>query len=627
MNKLLSIFLLILVSTPSSHARLFDRIDSVIYQSFNDRIVARLIDANYDNLYIQINVKNGLDENSFSETLKRFHSQGFRSSIYKTAQYTNITVIVDSSLAMENITEILQLTTDNIVAESLELTLLGKINQQRLLGVLNKHFNKVNLIYENAAEDIPENWLVLNNESIDKQGIDWKIALLGNLLHCYKEGIAPAFIYSEQDTLCKKDLADNGVVTDKTVASIKETLLNAIELSLNTPAGGLDYIARFKSEKQLDLATEFIKELPNLSNDSILEYYYQISKNGQLEKEEQVASTEVSHYTFPDNYFVTTHVYKEASELVKIEIQIEDIQLCNYVDCTSLLNEQWLTLKRLDKTHNIEIMSTKRHLTSLLIKLKRDVLEPLVASKLMAQENIQLTIYGQTIESLFDDTFKLLAEMPKNKDIGVKANKTPIITFNTNQSYDIQYYWQLGILPGDPHWAESELLYFALLNIFHNKQFEIDVQKINSLVNTGIKSELITSTVSADFRISTNIINEQDTLSSNDHILSPILLYIHTINPLQFEQEKQALANNLQLLNDEFKENILNDTFKLKNYKNQLIDAIQELEFATYKSFLETVVSIAPLTFSVKELEKGKNDILLQKTKNKDNYHLQQINP
>lgn len=595
MRKLLLITFLILCF-PSKAADFYTSIKSNLLEVIADGFQIQLIDANISSHYILLQAS-GSDE--LEETFLALKNDLSRGGLKVTYTNSNVHQSLMLKLPKEqldsHIEKLLQSLSSNKLS-SVELIVFGGINQQRLLGVINRQFNASNFeITTDITEGYSKNLFALPSLSEDPLKThqnDWLIGLTAGLFNCsYIENERINFYYFQQQFWCK-DYSPSNSLTDKEVADLKDKLYSDIQLSLDTPEGFLNYIGSFKSEHRLELSQLFFNRLPSISIDSILEYHYKKILNVPPMSDYSSAELEsASAYQLPASYKIKSQLISNNSKVVKFDLAINSTFTCVHLNCASLAGLPYIKYSVSDNAHLFSMRYPSAHETTVINELNKVLFIPLSTSNRIAQENLLVSLRGGFLLEAYDDSFKLMSKLPLvNVDMNPHATKFSekiTIKFKISNDKKSRISVYLNSVPGGQYWEESELMYFILLSWSKGIGNDIHVNKSNTLINTDLSGLVYLEVDNSPLFIE---IDNTDTAQTEKIIQETIYFlgdFPKNISRNDFVELKKNIITNLSLLEADNKALLqISHLFDLDKPSDLLIQRLENLSYEQFKSFL-----------------------------------------
>ena len=595
MRKLLLITILILCF-PSKAADFYTSIKSNLLEVIADGFQIQLIDANISSHYILLQAS-GSDE--LEETFLALKNDLSRGGLKVTYTNSNVHQSLMLKLPKEqldsHIEKLLQSLSSNKLS-SVELIVFGGINQQRLLGVINRQFNASNFeITTDITEGYSKNLFALPSLSEDPLKThqnDWLIGLTAGLFNCsYIENERINFYYFQQQFWCK-DYSPSNSLTDKEVADLKDKLYSDIQLSLDTPEGFLNYIGSFKSEHRLELSQLFFNRLPSISIDSILEYHYKKILNVPPMSDYSSAQPEsASAYQLPASYKIKSQLISNNSKVVKFDLAINSTFTCVHLNCASLAGLPYIKYSVSDNVHLFSMRYPSAHETTVINELNKVLFIPLSTSNRIAQENLLVSLRGGFLLEAYDDSFKLMSKLPLvNVDMNphtTKSSEKITIKFKISNDKKSRISVHLNSVPGGQYWEESELMYFILLSWSKGIGNDIHVNKSNTLINTDLSGLVYLKVDNSPLFIE---IDNTDT-EQTEKIIQETIYFLgdfpKNISRNDFVELKKNIITNLSLLEAENKALLqISHLFDLDKPSDLLIQRLENLSYEQFKSFL-----------------------------------------
>ncbi|WP_018624316.1 hypothetical protein [Kangiella aquimarina] len=595
MRKLLLITFLTLCFS-SKAADFYTSIKSSLLEGISDGFHIQLIDANISSHYVLLQAS-GSDE--LKETFLTLKNELSRSGLKVT--YTNS--IVRQSLILKlpkelldsHLEKLLQRLSSNKLS-SVELIVFGGINQQRLLGVINRQFNASNFNITTDNEVLASRNLIAlpasSEEPLEAQQNDWLIGLTVGLFNCsYIDNGYINFYYFQQQFWCK-DYSPNHSLTDKDVADLKDKLYSDIQLSLDTPEGFLNYIGSFKSERRLELSQLFFNRLPSISIDNILEYHYKKILNVPPTSDSLGSDIEfASVYQLPGSYKVKSQLVSNNSKVVKFDLAIDSSFTCVQLNCASLAGLPYIKYSASDKVHLFSMRYPSAHETTVINELNKVLFIPLSTSNRIAQENLLVSLQGGFLLEAYDDSFKLMSKLPlvnahMNTYAGIPSQNTTLaFTINNDNKSRISVF--LNSVPGGQHWEESELMYFILLSWSKGASNRFQVHKSNTLVNTELSENVYLEADNSPLFIDIDNTDTEQTEQMIQEALNFLGDFPEKLSRNDFVDFKKSIITNLSLLEADNKALLqVSHLFDLEKPSGLLIQRLENLSYEQFKAFL-----------------------------------------
>ncbi|MBD3668488.1 MAG: hypothetical protein HUJ16_11035 [Kangiella sp.] len=595
MRKILLITLLILCF-PSKAADFYTSIKSNLLEVIADGFQIQLIDANISSHYILLQASGSDELEETFLTLKNDLSRGGLKVTYTNSNvHQSLMLKLPKEQLDSHIEKLLQSLSSNKLS-SVELIVFGGINQQRLLGVINRQFNASNFeITTDITEEYSKNLFALPSLSEDPLKThqnDWLIGLTAGLFNCaYIENERINFYYFQQQFWCK-DYSPSNSLTDKEVADLKDKLYSDIQLSLDTPEGFLSYIGSFKSEHRLELSQLFFNRLPSISIDSILEYHYKKILNVPPMSDYSSAELEsASAYQLPASYKIKSQIISNNSKVVKFDLAINSTFTCVHLNCASLAGLPYIKYSVSDNAHLFSMRYPSAHETTVINELNKVLFIPLSTSNRIAQENLLVSLRGGFLLEAYDDSFKLMSKLPLvNVDMNPHATKFSekiTIKFKISNDKKSRISVYLNSVPGGQYWEESELMYFILLSWSKGIGNDIHVNKSNTLINTDLSGLVYLEVDNSPLFME---IDNTDTAQTEKIIQETIYFlgdFPKNISRNDFVELKKNIITNLSLLEADNKALLqISHLFDLDKPSDLLIQRLENLSYEQFKSFL-----------------------------------------
>jgi|GEM_PF-2201979 len=605
---------LLLFSFCSKAADVYTSIKSSLYETISSGFNVQLIDANLPGHYLLIHVKSHSKlESEFTEFEYNLTGQGYQ--VNYSTNSTNHYLVV--KLPRENIDTTLQqfLTQFNkkeIVG--IELVILGSINQQRLLGVINRLYKSSDLVLSEPDLSIIEQYNISLRQaapdSPQASNYDWKLSLATALFSCdYLHNGAVRFNYFSQTLSCD-DYMPNASLTDKEVANLKDSLHSSIQLSVETPESFIQYISSFQSERRLDESQAFFANLPNLSIDSILSYHYKRILNVQDTTVSSPTESETfPTYQFPSQYKVKSDLLKKNSKAISFVISIQNPQTCIQLNCQSLSSLSYIEYTHTSDTHTFSIRFSSENETSIIDGLNKVLFIPLSTSPMIAQEDIVLSLYGGFLLEAYDDSFNLLASLPlvshALSDSDRHRSKDNHVKFYLEKSCQCKVVLEIPAVPAGELWEESELFYFILFNKLKKYEPKLEIMKANTMVQMSMPWRIYIEPDGSPIVIEYDSSNIEDIERVIRAVTQEVAAMSDTLSRDQFVAYKNGLKTNLGLLDsDEDELRHIAQLFDLDSPAMLLINRVDSLSYEQFQAYLNNSLPYSPVTISTnRELE------------------------
>lgn len=621
MRKLITTFFILLFCFPANSADLFTSVKSSLSETIDDGLQIQLIDASISSHYILIQTNATTEsEYAFLSLSREFTHQGFQYSYISNTYFHQLMIKLPKEAvdgALEQLLEHLSTTK----LSSMDLIVLGSINQQRLLGIINRQFNTKKLIFEAATSDAnPQSNLTMLSPLETVQGLDtvqgnqqpssWMVALSAALINCsYRNDSGVSFYYQQQQFSCN-NYSPNQSLTDKEVANLKDRLYSDIQLSIASPEGFLAYIGSFKSDRRLELSQSFYNTLPSLSIDSILEYHYKKILNVQLESETTKSSlSNVSVYNLPPDYRVKSYFAPDNSKVVRFDLAIDSSYACIQLNCASLAALPYIKYSSSEDMHLFSMVYPAEHETTVISELNKVLFIPLSTSSRIAQEHVQVTLKGGYLQEAYDESFKLMAKLSL---VNVSLNKP---NFNINQRETLNFHIskehsskvtiELSAVPGGEHWEESELYYYILASEIQELDSDTRVNKANTLVSFLLSSNIFLKVNSSPVYVDFGFKAPSEVEDLLEALMEVIGKLPKEISRDEFVKYKKGIITNLSLLNGDNEATLhISQLYDLDAPHQRLIQRIQNLSYEQFKAYLTQKLGFKTITITTnQELE------------------------
>lgn len=606
------LFCILLFSAVCSNAAdPYTSVKSSLYETISTGFNVQLIDANISGHYILFQIQSESDiSKEFADLELALFYSGYQLISHSNTPHHQLLI----KLPKESIDKIIQQFMDkfeNVEVNGLELIVLGAINQQRLLGAVNRQFNSSNLKMltdsQASTADSAIELHPLDPKSPKTESSSWTLGLATALINCdYLKNRFVSFLYSQNWLTCN-GFSPNQYLTDKEVANLKDSLYSNIQLSLESPEGFLAYISSFKSERRLELSQSFYNILPSLSIDNILEYHYRnILK---IESDSLGASDEidkVSSYDLPKSFKVKSTFNYQNTKVVSFNITIDNPHTCIQLNCQSLASLAYITYTQSVNTHSFTMQYPSAQETSIIDELNKVFFIPLSTSVRIAQEDILVSLQGGYLTEAYDDSFKLLSKLSL-----VNSKLSASASINTSDNADIFFYLNkdnhnqlsvnLNTIPGGEYWEESELYYFIVHHRLKSKNTRLNVFKANTLINFEIPkisyNQFDASPVYVDF----SIIERADAEAYINSIFETLVKSPDVLTRNQFVEYKKGLLTNLALLDGNDKSSRkLSQMFDLNTPQSLLIQRLENMSYEQFISFLRNIPVYSTITISTR---------------------------
>lgn len=595
MRKLLLITFLILCY-PLKAEDFYTSIKSSLLEGIADGFQIQLIDANISSHYILLQARGSNDlEATFLALNNELSNSGLKVSYINNNVHQSLIVKLPKEQLDSQLEKMLQRLSSTKLS-SVELIVFGGINQQRLLGVINRQFNASNFnITTDNDEVVLKNLIALplfSEDPLKPQQNDWLIGLTAGLFNCsYIENDRINFYYLQQQFWCK-DYSPNHSLTDKEVADLKDKLYSDIQLSLDTPEGFLNYIGSFKSERRIELSQLFFNRLPSISIDNILEYHYKKILNVTTVSDSSSAGLEpASVYQLPASYKVKTQLASNNSKVVEFALAIDSNFTCVQLNCASLAGLPYIKYSVSDNLHLFSMRYPSAHETTVINELNKVLFIPLSTSNRIAQENLLVSLQGGFLLEAYDDSFKLMSKLALvNVAMESHASKTSektALRFKSSTDNKSRISLYLSSVPGGQYWEESELMYFILLSWSKGIDHDVLVNKSNTLVNTDLSDIVYLEVDNSPLFIEFDNIDSEQT----EQIIQEAIYFLgdfpKKLSRNDFVEFKKSVITNLSLLEADNKAlRHISHLFDLENPSDLLIQRLENLSYEQFKAYL-----------------------------------------
>lgn len=625
MRKLAFLIIFLSASFGSTAADLYTSVKSSLSESITDDFNIQLIDANIAGHYVLIKASAEVDiSDEFQGVARSLTKSGFQQSYNKDLTYHQLLVKAPRD-SLDGVLQLFFQKVSNKKLRSLEFIIIGSINQQRLLGLVNRQFNASGIAFDSTV-NLPENDSVISLPALDTEsGVDtphagdWMVRLSAALINCnYLSQTYVSFNYNQEKFFCNQ-YAPNHSITDKEVANFKDGLYSSIQLSIESPEGFLNYIASFNSERRLELSQAYFNTLPSLSIDSILEYHYKQILNVEIEPSLSVASAKQTvSYQLPNNFKVKSNFIDANSKVVNFTIAIDSTYTCVQLNCSSLASLPYIDYTYSGNLHLFSIQYPAANETSIIGELNKVLFIPLSTSNRIAQEDILITLQGGYLLEAYDESFSLLAKLPLvNSNLKSMSQQQPNgdkLRFYTNRNNQNLVTMNLTSVPGSSFWEESELYYFILANRLKDMDDSIVFNKANTLVNFSLPASFHLNKAASPIQIDFPFTEEDRLQDIIANLLKQIGDLPNKLSRDQFVEYKRGVITNIQLLeNNSQVIRQLSQAYDLENPSQMLLARLESLSYEQFQSYLKRNLAYSTISISTHyELEESLHESLKQ---------------
>ncbi len=567
---------------------ILEGVDSVIEESIDDAVQVQLIDAKFENIsYFSISFIG--PDNVIQSVTQYYKYRGYQfiAKDFPGDYHTVIVKLPDDEL--EGVLEESINTLRNNQFNFLRFTVLGSINQQRVLGNINRIYSNAALNVAEKVESGPGQQLPSNNTlqlpypfaTKDKEkekklpAVSRETSLLTAFILCrFEPTKVPAFIVKRETVECSRsEFQKMLIVDDKYVANYKSDLLQRLEFVDRDPFEWLELLASFTSEDSFEEFTQFYSNLPAVSIEDVVALYKRYNVNFESAPQqsislERVADLKMSQ-SFMESFDVDSYELKSRGDYYGVTVTVSSADMCTHIDCKAL--PYYATAAQSAQQGTISFTFLPQQSAQVIGEIVDKVIAPLAKVESIRQGDVMLAFNGNFAIGDLEKVFFGLGQLPATL-------KLDVITPSHYQKIDIagsSSGLNIPAVPGDQDWASSELLYFKLLTEAANG---FEVYKDNSVI----------ALQPAGFF---NVNRERTVLTFQagetgvEHLKA-----IQQMNDEEFTALKQGLLNNVVLQDNEYQIALLSEVFALENYKQQLSFSVTDLSLNEFKLFAQRLL-------------------------------------
>lgn len=582
--KSLFIFCFFVLTTYVADAKsIFQGVDSVIEESIDDSVQVQLIDAEFNNtVYISFSfIGSDLPAKIIIDGSKqrgyRFVSESFLTDYH----------FVIVKLPKDDLEGALEVSVNAFKQSKLNwlrITVLGSINQQRVLGNINRIYSNADLsvVGDKALQQVEPN--ISNNIlrlpfPLDEGAAEVskrvsyaseEESLLTTFMLCrFKPIEVPLFLISNNTIRCQvRHPEEKKVVDDKYVANYKSDLLQRLQFVNNDPFEWLQLLASFTSIDSYEQFRQFYNNLEAVSIEEVVSLYRRHDASFELAQQETKVRQQKSDLrmsqSFMEHFDVDTYELNDRVDYFGFTISVATHNICLYIDCPTL--PYYVSMAQSPELATLSFKFLPQQSQQVMNEIAAEVIAPLSQLKDINQSDVMIAFNGNFAIGDLEKLFYSLGQLP-----------SPLALDSLTQEYEHKVEsdgttvgFKIAVVPGDQDWVASELLYFKLLK---NAGARLQVQKDNSVL--ALKPEGFFN------------INRKHTVFSIMPLASGIeqIEGIQQLNEEEFTALKQGLLNNLMLQDNEYQIALLSEVFALESYKQQLSLAVTELSLNDFKLF------------------------------------------
>lgn len=628
MSRLLLFLLLIISSGAASSVDYYTSIKSSLYETITEGLNVQLIHADTAHNYLLFKAR--------SPSLLTSGIAEYKLSLTKAGYQVDAVSINSSSVVLVKfprgetetvVNRFISQFSDTMFTD-LELIVFGEINQQRLLGNINRSFKASSLKFEAGEEGLqaPVSYSYqqtlpkFDNKSSNQVGSDWRVALTAALLNCDFNAINHAFFNYYKGSMSCNDFYPKPSLTDKDVANLRDNLYAKIQLALESPNSFLLYISSFKAESRIEQSQSFYINIPSIGIDNILAYQYKnlLSKPNNDASVKHVNSIDAT-YQIPSNLKVKSKMTLSRTTSVHLELVVNSAATCLQLNCQSLAAIPYITYTKSGDTHVFAIKYSASSETTVIDELNKVLFIPLSTAKDIAQEDLSFSLSGGYLLEAYDESFRLIAQLPVVK-ASIESNHTNNVLVNVYKTKSDNNLLEIDLMtfPGGEGWYESELLYFILINQIAAKTSKVSLSKSNTLVQISMSDFRYSQFNGSSIYMSFGSADQKETEQYFTLVLEQIEQQLNELSRDDFVSSKTSLQTNLRLIepnNHSYQRISL--LFDIDNPQSLLLEKINSLSFEQYKSYLSnTLMNSRFNIFSPRDLSQGFKDKVSNKIRN-----------
>ncbi|WP_417445995.1 hypothetical protein [Kangiella sp.] len=609
MSKLLLFLLLSISCVTATAVDYYTSIKSSLYESITEGLNVQLIHAGSAHNYLLVKGRSlNLLTSDFAD---------YKLSLTRAGYQVGVLGIDSTSVALVKFPRgQTELVINQFISQfsgksfiDLELIVFGEINQQRLLGSINRSFKSSNVRFETGEGELEEpvsyryQQLLpkLDSQVVNQEKPDWRLALTTALLNCDFGSVNHVSFNYYQGSMSCNDFYPKSSLTDKDVANLRDELYAKIQLAVESPDSFLLYISSFKAESRIEQSQSFYVNIPNIGIDNILAYQYKnlLSTPNGDNPVVNVNSIDTT-YQIPSDMKAKSRMALSRTTTIQFDLIVNSGTACLQLNCQSLAAIPYINYTKSADTHVFAIKYSASNETTVIDELNKVLFIPLSTAKDIAQENLSVSLSGGYLLEAYDESFRLISQLPVVKaNIGsLRTNNDLVSSYKAESGHNLLEI-KLKTLPGGEGWSESELLYFILINQLAYNIPQANLSKSNTLVRTSISdfdySQFKGSSIYMGFDSTDRAEIEEYFLVA----LEQIEELAKELSRDDFVAFKSSLQTNLRLLEPEHQSyQRVSMLFDIDNPQSLLLEKLNSLSFEQYQSYLSNTLTHTHLNIS-----------------------------
>lgn len=609
MYRLLLILFLSISSVSASAVDYYTSIKSSLFETIVEGLNVQLIHADTAHNYLLVKTRS-------PETLTNDFVE-YKFNLTKEGYQVDIVAIESSSVVLvkfprgetESVVNRFISQFSGATFIDLQLIVFGEINQQRLLGSINRSFKASNIRFVAGEGELEEpvnysyqhNLPRLNSMDPAQETSDWKLGLTTALLNCdFSSSNYILFNYYQGSMSCN-EFYPKSSLTDKDVANLRDDLYAKIQLALESPDSFLLYLSAFQAESRIEQSQSFYVSIPGIGIDNILQYQYKnlLSTPNNDNVVADINSLDTA-YQIPSELKARSKMTLSRTSAIQLELIINSATTCLQLNCQSLAAIPYISYTKSANTHVFSMEYSASNETTVIDELNKVLFIPLSTAKGIAQEDLSITLSGGYLLEAYDASFRLAAQLPVVKaNLGTRHSNNNLVESYKAESGPNSLEIELTTLPGGEGWSESELLYFILINQLTANIPEASLSKSNTLVRTSMSdfsySQFNGSSIYMSFGSSDRAEIEEYLVFA----LEQIAEQTKTLSRDDFVAYKSSLQTNLRLIEAEHKSyQRISLLFDIDNPRSLLLDRLDSLSYEQYQSYLRNTLINTHLNIS-----------------------------
>ncbi|ACV27348.1 hypothetical protein [Kangiella koreensis] len=606
MSKLLLSLILIISSGAAYAVDYYTSIKSSLFETITEGLNVQLIHADTAHNYLLVKAR--------SPDILRSGYDEFKYSLTKQGYLVDVVTIDSSFVALakfpiggtESVLNSFIAQFSGTTFIDLELIVFGEINQQRLLGSINRSFKASDIRFGAGKEELgfysyQQNLPKFEPFATIQETSDWRLGLTTALLNCGFSSTNHLVFNYYPDSMSCSDYHPKASLTDKDVANLRDDLYAKIQLAVESPESFLLYISSFKAETRIEQSQSFYVNIPSIGIDNILAYQYRylLRKSNNDKVVANINSIDTT-YQMPLELKSKSKMTLSRTTVIQLELMINSATTCLQLNCESLAVIPYINYSNSADTHVFAVKYSSSNETTVIDELNKVLFIPLSTAKGIAQENVSISLTGGYLLEAYDESFRLIAQLPVVKaNLDYPHSSNHLVGPYTGDPDVNLLEIKLVTLPGGEGWSESELFYFILVNQLAAKIPKASLSKSNTLVRTSVSnfsySQFDGSTIYMSFGS-----KEQNKLEED--FASAIELIQEQVNELSrndFVGYKSSLQTNLRLIEAGHQSyRRISLLFDIDNPQSLLLEKLDPLSFEQYQSFVSNTLVNARFNIS-----------------------------